>query len=149
MINKLSVAALIGRELTDPEATVLEWLNGWESATSSTVAKLIQAAYQNGAIVALSRPRSSELRCKETGIVRRIDDLGRVVIPKSIRRPLGIGEGDPLEFYTYENSIILKKYAPGCFICRELDDEKLHDFQNKQICEACIKSIVDTLEIRQ
>lgn len=149
MINKVSVAALIGRELTDREVSVLEWLNGWEQDTSSTVAKLVQAAYQNGAIVALSKPRSLELSCKETGIVRRIDDLGRVVIPKSIRRPLGIGEGDPLEFYTYGNSIILKKFASGCFICGESDDEKLHDFQNKQICEACINSIVDTFDIRQ
>lgn len=48
MINKLAIAALIGRELTDREVTVLEWLNGWEPDTSSIVAKLIQAAYQNG-----------------------------------------------------------------------------------------------------
>lgn len=50
---------------------------------------------------------------KATGIVRRIDDLGRVVIPKEIRRTLRIREGDPLEIYTdREGEIILKKYSP-------------------------------------
>ena len=50
---------------------------------------------------------------KATGIVRRIDDLGRVVVPKEIRRTLRIGEGDPLEIFTdREGEIILKKYSP-------------------------------------
>ena len=50
---------------------------------------------------------------KATGIVRRIDDLGRVVIPKEIRRTLRIREGDPLEIFTdREGGIILKKYSP-------------------------------------
>lgn len=50
---------------------------------------------------------------KATGIVRRIDDLGRVVIPKEIRRTLRIREGDPLEIFTdREGGVILKKYSP-------------------------------------
>ena len=50
---------------------------------------------------------------KATGIVRRIDDLGRVVIPKEIRRTMRIREGDPLEIYTdREGGVILKKYSP-------------------------------------
>ena len=50
---------------------------------------------------------------KATGIVRRIDDLGRVVVPKEIRRTLRIREGDPLEIFTdHEGEIILKKYSP-------------------------------------
>ena len=50
---------------------------------------------------------------KATGIVRRIDDLGRVVIPKEIRRTLRIREGDPLEIYTdRDGEVILKKYSP-------------------------------------
>ena len=100
MINKVSVAALIGRELTDREVTVLEWLNGWEPDTSSTVAKLIQAAYQNGAIVALSEPSIPKYKAKGTGIVRRIDDLGRVVIPKVLRHEISIDEG------TYLSSLL-------------------------------------------
>ncbi len=52
---------------------------------------------------------------KATGIVRRIDDLGRVVIPKEIRKTLRIREGDPLEIYTdREGEIVLKKYSPIC-----------------------------------
>lgn len=50
---------------------------------------------------------------RATGIVRRIDDLGRVVIPKEIRRSMGIKEGDPLEIYTEGNMVCFKKY---CFI---------------------------------
>lgn len=49
---------------------------------------------------------------KATGIVRRIDDLGRVVIPKEIRRQMGIREGDPLEFFIENDAICLKKYHP-------------------------------------
>ena len=62
---------------------------------------------------------------KATGIVRRIDDLGRVVIPKEIRRTLRIREGDPLEIFTdREGEVILKKYSWGIVcvcetICRE------------------------------
>ena len=47
---------------------------------------------------------------KATGIVRRIDDLGRVVIPREVRRTLGIKEGDPLEIYTTDSGVVFKKY---------------------------------------
>lgn len=50
---------------------------------------------------------------KPTGIVRRIDDLGRVVMPKELRRTLRIRDGDPLEIYVDGNSVMLKKYAPS------------------------------------
>ena len=54
-----------------------------------------------------------EIPVKATGIVRRIDDLGRVVIPKEIRRTLRIRESDPLEIFTdHDGSIILRKYSP-------------------------------------
>jgi AbrB family transcriptional regulator, transcriptional pleiotropic regulator of transition state genes len=49
---------------------------------------------------------------KNTGMVRKVDELGRVVIPIELRRNLGIGEKDPLEIYTEEESIIFKKYSP-------------------------------------
>ena len=49
---------------------------------------------------------------RSTGIVRRIDDLGRVVIPKEIRRTLKIKEGDPLELYVNDGMVCFKKYAP-------------------------------------
>lgn len=49
---------------------------------------------------------------RATGIVRRIDDLGRVVIPREIRRNLGIREGDPLEIFTDKDQLVLVKYHP-------------------------------------
>jgi len=51
---------------------------------------------------------------KSTGIVRRIDPLGRVVLPKELRKTLDISEGDPLEIFTDEGMIILRKYQPAC-----------------------------------
>ncbi|MEV2354245.1 AbrB/MazE/SpoVT family DNA-binding domain-containing protein, partial [Paenibacillus larvae] len=54
---------------------------------------------------------------KATGIVRKLDDLGRVVIPKELRRTLGIGEKDALEIYVDGERIVLKKYEPGCYLC--------------------------------
>lgn len=59
---------------------------------------------------------------KSTGIVRRIDDLGRVVIPKEIRRTLGIHEGDPLEIYVEPGSIVFKKHYPQSDYIQRLED---------------------------
>lgn len=56
---------------------------------------------------------------KATGIIRRVDDLGRVVIPKEIRRTLRIKEGDPLEIYTERDAVVFKKY--GCDLAGEAD----------------------------
>ena len=73
---------------------------------------------------------------KATGIVRRIDDLGRVVIPKELRRVHGIEEGDPLEFFVDGDRIVLRRYQPGCFFCG--NNESLNLFHGKQICTHCI-----------
>lgn len=80
---------------------------------------------------------------KATGIVRRIDDLGRVVIPKEMRRTLEIKEGDPLEFYVNGDQVILRKYEPGCVLCGSLED--LHTLEGKQICLPCRTKIGRTL----
>ncbi|HHX24756.1 MAG TPA: stage V sporulation protein T [Thermoanaerobacterales bacterium] len=82
---------------------------------------------------------------KATGIVRRIDDLGRVVIPKEIRRTLRIREGDPLEIFTdREGEVILKKYSPigelGDF-AKEYADS-LHDSVNHITCIADRDAII-------
>jgi AbrB family transcriptional regulator, transcriptional pleiotropic regulator of transition state genes len=77
---------------------------------------------------------------KSTGIVRRIDDLGRVVIPKEIRRTNGIKEGDPMEIYVEDNGIIaVKKYEAGCMICGGTDN--VIEFKDKDFCRSCIKKI--------
>ncbi|MBQ4270018.1 MAG: AbrB/MazE/SpoVT family DNA-binding domain-containing protein [Clostridia bacterium] len=70
---------------------------------------------------------------KATGIVRRIDELGRVVIPKEIRRTLRIKEGDPLEIFTDRDELMLKKYSPIATLERfsEATARSLHDLSGK------------------
>lgn len=74
---------------------------------------------------------------KAIGIIRRIDPLGRVVIPMETRRKLGIDEGDPLEIFVDNNDqIILKKYTPGCVHCGYIKpDLKMVD--DKLYCPEC------------
>jgi stage V sporulation protein T len=72
---------------------------------------------RNGIIVLSKRERKEVIKMKATGIVRRIDDLGRIAVPKEIRRNLGIKEGDPLEIYTNrDGEIILVPYKENCHI---------------------------------
>lgn len=74
---------------------------------------------------------------KATGIVRKVDELGRVVLPIELRRTLGMKVRDPLEIYVDGESIILKKYAPSCIICGESDN--LVEYKGKKICRKCIE----------
>lgn len=55
---------------------------------------------------------------KSTGIVRKVDELGRIVIPMELRKSLGISEKDPMEIFVDGDQIILRKYAPGCVFYR-------------------------------
>lgn len=80
---------------------------------------------------------------KSTGIVRKMDELGRVVIPVELRRTLGIGENDALEVFVNGEQIILKKYAPGCVLCGSLD--QLQVIEGKQLCMECRIKIGRTL----
>ena len=76
---------------------------------------------------------------KSTGIVRRVDELGRVVLPIELRNKFGITEKDPMEIYVDGSSIILKKYEPNCMFCGS--SKKLIDFKDKLICEKCAEKI--------
>lgn len=69
---------------------------------------------------------------KSTGVVRRVDELGRIVLPMELRKEMDIKEKDALEIYVDKESIILKKYAPGCILCGEISNAKY--FQGKRIC---------------
>ena len=71
---------------------------------------------------------------KSTGIVRPVDQLGRVVIPKELRRTMNITNDTPMEVYTDGDTIILKKYAPGCSICGR-SDKYMREFGGLQFCE--------------
>ncbi|HHX86828.1 MAG TPA: AbrB/MazE/SpoVT family DNA-binding domain-containing protein [Firmicutes bacterium] len=73
---------------------------------------------------------------KSTGIVRKVDELGRVVIPIELRRTLGIDVKDALEIYVDEEKIILKKYEPACIFCGNADNIK--HFNRRAVCLDCI-----------
>ncbi len=76
---------------------------------------------------------------KSTGIVRNVDELGRVVIPMEIRRVMNIAEKDGLEIYTENDTIILKKHTPHCYICGSTKNNV--KFKEKLLCIDCINEI--------
>ena len=76
---------------------------------------------------------------KSTGIVRKVDELGRVVLPIELRRTLDIAEKDSLEIYVDGNTIILKKYEPSCIFCDNIEDVIV--FKGRNICSSCIREM--------
>lgn len=76
---------------------------------------------------------------KSTGIVRKVDELGRVVIPIELRRTLGIDEKDALEIYVDHEKIILKKYEPACVFCGNAED--VQNFRGKNVCRQCAEAM--------
>ena len=78
---------------------------------------------------------------KSTGVVRKVDELGRIVIPIELRRNLSIAEKDALEIYVDGESIILKKYEPACIFCGNAKDIKV--FQGKNICPECLNTLAN------
>ena len=79
---------------------------------------------------------------KSTGIVRKVDELGRIVLPIEMRRTLDIAEKDALEIYVEGASVILKKYKPSCIFCDTSKD--VSEFKGKNICPKCIKSLQES-----
>jgi transcriptional pleiotropic regulator of transition state genes len=76
---------------------------------------------------------------KSTGIVRKVDELGRIVLPIELRRTLDIEVKDQLEIFTDNDQIILKKYEHSCIFCGATNN--LTTFKEKTICANCIKSL--------
>ena len=76
---------------------------------------------------------------KSTGIVRRVDDLGRIVLPREIRKILNIDPRDSLEIFMDGDTIILRKYEPQCIFCGQANG--VRTFKSKYVCENCIKEI--------
>ncbi|MBQ2938049.1 MAG: AbrB/MazE/SpoVT family DNA-binding domain-containing protein [Clostridia bacterium] len=76
---------------------------------------------------------------KATGIIRRVDELGRVVIPIEIRNQFNIVEKDPIEIYVDGSSIVLKKYEPNCVFCGST--ENLVEYKDKLVCDKCSKEL--------
>ncbi len=73
---------------------------------------------------------------KSTGIVRKVDELGRVVLPVELRRNLAIEEKDGLEIFIDSDKIILRKYEPSCVFCGNVND--MTTFRGKNVCKQCM-----------
>ncbi len=76
---------------------------------------------------------------KSTGIVRRIDELGRIVLPIELRNKMDIKNKDSVEIFVEEDRIILKKYVPACMFCGNADDVTL--FRTKLVCKHCVQEL--------
>lgn len=76
---------------------------------------------------------------KSTGIVRKIDMLGRVVLPIELRKHMEIASYDEIEIFVEGDAIVLKKYSPSCIFCG--GKEELTDFEDKNVCSACRKKL--------
>ncbi|MCI7320683.1 MAG: AbrB/MazE/SpoVT family DNA-binding domain-containing protein [Oscillospiraceae bacterium] len=80
---------------------------------------------------------------KSTGIVRKVDELGRIVLPIELRRTLGIEEKDRIEIFVDGESIILRKYQPACIFCDNAKD--IINYKGKNICPDCIRAMSEKL----
>ena len=76
---------------------------------------------------------------KSTGVVRKLDNLGRVVIPIELRKTFNIAMNDSLEIYTEGDKIILRKYHPACVFCNSV--KGVRPFKEKLVCEKCIREL--------
>ncbi len=76
---------------------------------------------------------------KSTGIVRKVDELGRIVLPIELRRTLGIEVRDSLEIYVEDGTVILRKYQPACVFCG--DAENVISFKGKSVCPHCLRAL--------
>ena len=76
---------------------------------------------------------------KSTGVVRKLDDLGRIVIPIELRRTMGIDLMDTLEIFVEDDRIILKKYHPACIFCDDARD--VTQYKGKIVCKRCLEEL--------
>jgi transcriptional pleiotropic regulator of transition state genes len=78
---------------------------------------------------------------KSTGIVRKVDELGRVVLPIELRRILDIEAKDSLEIFVEGKTVVLRKYEPECVFCGEVSN--VTTIKGKNVCSTCVKNICD------
>ena len=76
---------------------------------------------------------------KSIGIVRKVDELGRIVLPIELRRTLDIAEKDALEIYVDGDTIMMKKYVPACIFCNET--KKIVQYSGKNVCAECLRKL--------
>lgn len=78
---------------------------------------------------------------KSSGIIRKVDDLGRIVLPIELRRVLGIEERDELEIYMDDGRIILQKFEPACTFCGS--SQSLISYRGKNVCQECVRKMAE------
>ncbi len=76
---------------------------------------------------------------KSIGIARRVDHLGRVVVPKELRDSFSLAKDTAIEMYVEDNMIIMKKYYPECFFCESTKD--VREYKDKMICKECLENL--------
>lgn len=81
---------------------------------------------------------------KSTGIIRHVDELGRIVLPKEMRKKMDLASSDLVEIYVDGDKIILTKYCPNCTFCQS--EEDVTEFKGRRICKACLDEIKSGVE---
>lgn len=76
---------------------------------------------------------------KPIGVVRKVDQLGRIVLPKSLRKRYEMNEGDPVEILVQGDHIILEKFKPRCVFCA--NDEKVGNYLGRHVCTNCMNEL--------
>ena len=76
---------------------------------------------------------------KSTGIVRQVDEFGRIVIPKELRNTFDISEKDALEIFVDNDAIVLRKYEPACIFCGNAKDITI--FKGRTVCKSCVDEL--------
>lgn len=83
---------------------------------------------------------------KDTGIIRKVDDLGRIVLPMELRRTLEISPETPLEIFVDGLNIVLAKYQPGCALCGSSGTKLVAEIAGKWLCRPCVEKAVAALK---
>lgn len=83
--------------------------------------------------------KGSGIQLKSTGIIRKVDELGRIVLPIEIRRTLDIAERDELEIFMENDQIVLQKFEPSCIFCSSSNG--LVSYNDKNVCRECIRKL--------
>lgn len=85
------------------------------------------------------KENEGEMNMKSTGIIRKVDELGRIVLPAELRRTMDICEKDELEIYIDSDRIVLQKFQPSCVFCAS--KQNLMRYRGKNICQDCIHNM--------
>lgn len=76
---------------------------------------------------------------KRTGIIREVDELGRVILPKEVRKTMNLSDKDSVQLFTANHKIIMQKHEPGCIFCNETEDVIV--YKGKSVCKGCLNKM--------